>query len=381
MLLKQLVKQFATMFPSHYAASWDNTGLLTGDPSKIIRQVLLTIDLTSDVVQEASQRHIDLVLTYHPPLLQPIKQLPAHQPLVQACATDLAVFSPHTIWDALPGGGNDVLAKLAGLEQTRCIEPIAPCLPNEPQSYKLVVFVPQEHLEPLLQALFAAGAGTIGNYNHCSFRSRGIGSFRGTMASKPTIGLVEQNCQVEESRLEVIAPAQKLQAILQALLANHPYETPAFDIYPLHNEPVRLEQQQPGYGRIGQLATSMRCEAWLQQLQLSLGMEPLLICCLMDSILSNIAICIGSGNGIWQAAHRQGAQLLLTGEMSHHHVLAAKQAGLQVCLLRHGWSEGIGLQALQTYCERHLPELNFYCSNGPVEPLTFYNQAHAAADN
>ena len=223
-------------------------GLLAGGAQWPLSQVLLTIDLTSAVLDEAIRMRSNAIVTYHPPIFRPIKGIAVERSSPdglagEALAQRIAVYSPHTALDCAPGGTNDVLAELAGLDEVTPFEAAA----AEDRNCKLVVFVPTAAVEKVSDAVFAAGAGRIGEYERCSYRVNGQGTFFGTESTSPVVGRKGQLERVDEVRLEVVFPRQRLAEVTAAVRRSHPYEEPAFDVYPLQG----LPDGRIGQGRMG----------------------------------------------------------------------------------------------------------------------------------
>ena len=246
MELSELLSVLEEIAPTRNAESWDNVGLLAGDPSQKASKALLTIDYTDAVAAEAAREGCDCVVAYHPPIFESIKRVTsAGQPLVfDAIRRGVALYSPHTALDVADGGTNDMLADAIGIDPAarmplRLVEPKA-------RQYKLVTFVPAEHLQRVGDALFAAGAGRIGNYTRCSFRSPGTGTFFGEEGTNPAVGQSGRLEEAAEVKLETVLPIARLNEALQALRSSHPYEEPAFDLVQLAAPPEKL-----GQGRIG----------------------------------------------------------------------------------------------------------------------------------
>src|SRR5436190_12990480 len=213
MQLADLVGELEQIAPTRYAESWDNVGLLVGDPQQDISAVMLTIDYTSEVACEAAGAKCDAIIAYHPPIFDGLKRITAGSLIFDAIRRGVAIYSPHTALDVADGGTNDLLADAIGLTERsplRLIEPKA-------NQYKLVTFVPADAVEKVSDALFAAGAGRIGNYSQCSFRSPGTGTFFGEEGANPTVGRRGRLEEAAEIRLETVTPIARLADVLSAL--------------------------------------------------------------------------------------------------------------------------------------------------------------------
>jgi dinuclear metal center YbgI/SA1388 family protein len=235
--------------PLKLAQDWDNVGFLVGDPERPIKTILLTIDTTRAVVEEAKARKADLILAYHPIIWDGLKKITAGGPtahIYDLIRANIGVYCIHTSLDVAAGGVNDALAAILGIENPQPIGDFVPD-PAGPQ-FKIVTFVPTADVNRVADALYAAGAGAIGNYSHCGFQLEGTGTFKPLLGANPAIGKVGKLEQVREIRLETVVPAGKVEAVIAALRQSHPYETPAFDIFKHHDVENRL-----GLGRMGML--------------------------------------------------------------------------------------------------------------------------------
>src|SRR5438093_2955387 len=226
MQLRELTDALNEIAPTRNAESWDNVGLLAGDLTQPVTKVVLTIDYTDEVAQEARGEGCDAVVSYHPPLFDAIKRLTAPSLVFDAIRRGVAIYSPHTALDVVDGGTNDMLADVLGLGAERSPLRLAQ---SKASVLKLVVFVPEKYADRVSQALFDAGAGRIGAYTHCSFRSPGTGTFFGEAGkTNPTIGESGRLERAEELRIETVVPISKVDAVIRAMRKVHPYEEPAF---------------------------------------------------------------------------------------------------------------------------------------------------------
>ncbi|MCS7240238.1 MAG: Nif3-like dinuclear metal center hexameric protein [Candidatus Bipolaricaulota bacterium] len=317
-------------FPLSLAEEWDQCGLQVGDENSDCQRVLVALDL--DLQHLALLPEVDLVVTHHPLLFRPISRVCAATPLgrkLQALLEhDVALFSLHTPYDVAQGGLGEILAGYLGLTGTK------PLLPRG-GLVKLVVFVPVGYEERVANALFAAGAGKIGKYGHCSFRTKGTGTFLPEEGARPFLGQVGQEEHVEEIRLETIIPAERVARALKAMRAVHPYEEVAYDLYPLANNPTLH-----GLGRIGDLPERVSLSQVLQGFAQRLGVDgPRAVVGRWDQEIQRVAVCGGSGGDLVPQAIASGAELYITGEASYHRLKEAEEAGLTVALFGHAETE------------------------------------------
>jgi dinuclear metal center YbgI/SA1388 family protein len=329
MELSTIVKAVENIAPPSLAESWDNVGLLAGDPNQEVSRILLTIDYSPAVAEEGRANNCDLVIAYHPPIFHPLKRVVAGNPIFDAIRRGVAIYSPHTALDVAEEGTNDMLADVLGLTDRR------PLKSGEAKAtqFKLVVFVPIDATEKVSRALFDAGAGRIGNYSSCSFRSPGTGTFFGEAGSAPAVGQSGRLEKVDEIRLETVVPIGQVNAVIHALRASHPYEEPAFDLNVL-----AAAAGDKGQGRIGSIPPTARGEL-LDRIKRELGIGHLLIAGPTDGTITRAAVCAGSWGPMLDDAIRAKAELYLTGEVRHHDAVKAAAAGMTVVCTLHSNSE------------------------------------------
>lgn len=361
MKLKDLIDAMERIAPMRYAESWDNVGLLVGDPAQSILRVLLTIDYTEPVAAEAKALNCDAIIAYHPTIFSPMKRITAGSVVFDALQRGVAIYSPHTALDVAAGGTNDVLCEVLGLAE---ISPLKLSETNASQ-YKLVTFVPQEHLERVSAALFEAGAGRIGDYTSCSFRSRGTGTFFGQPGTNPTVGKSGQLEQADEVRLETVLDIKRTSAVVAALKKAHPYEEPAFDLQQLAVPPQGI-----GIGRIGTFVEPVDRRDIFGRIKRGLGIDHLLIAGPREGKISRAAVCAGACGDLFNDALAQKAELYLTGEMRHHDAIRATLAGMTVVCTLHSNSERATLRKLAERLKKDLPGLDLVLSKVDRDPFT-----------
>jgi dinuclear metal center YbgI/SA1388 family protein len=361
MLLSDLLQILDEIAPTRMAESWDNVGLLTGDPGQTISRALLTIDYTPQVAAEAAEQRCELVIAYHPPIFNAIKRITAPSLIFDAIRRGVAIYSPHTALDVADGGTNDLLADVLGLRERQPLRLIEP----KARAYKLVTFVPEADVERVASALFDAGAGHIGRYTRCSFRSPGTGTFMGDESTNPTVG---EKCVYErapELKIETVCPISRLAEVLAALRASHPYEEPAFDLVQLAAPPEKI-----GQGRIGSLAPTAADEL-IARIKRELGLAHVLVARAhgaMDAV-TRAACLAGAGREHLKDAIAQKAQLYLTGEIPHHDALAAAGAGVTVVATLHSNSERAVLRRLREKLAAAAPGVSFHVSSVDQDPF------------
>lgn len=337
MLIKDFIKIIHQLAPPDLAAEWDNSGLQVGSLHTEVRRIGLSLDATLETVALARANGCDLLLTHHPLIFHPLKNmLTDHGPgavVKAALAGDLAVFAAHTNWDSATLGVASALAELLELSQSR---PLAPAARN---FYKLVVFVPAGYENRIRRALFEVGAGQIGEYDHCWFASPGEGGFRIPTEAKPFLGRPGTEARARESRLEVILPPALAEAAAQAVRQHHPYQEPAFEL-----QAVKNYGPNQGLGLLGQWVPPRDLLAELNgRDEFSAfkwaGRQP--------GLVSRVALLPGSGGDFSRLAHQQGAQVLITGDVGYHQALEAAELGLTLVDLGHFETEWPGVLRLE----------------------------------
>jgi dinuclear metal center YbgI/SA1388 family protein len=349
MTVREIHRVLDRLAPPALAESWDNVGLLVGDPAQPVEAVLVALDATPGALAQAAEVGAGLIVTHHPLIFSPLKRVVEDRGVAmlvrglvrQGCS----LIAAHTNLDAAPDGLNAYVATLLGLTDTRPLLSTAarPLL-------KLVVYVPEAHVDAVRAAITGAGAGWIGHYAECSFSARGVGTFRPEEGTHPFIGTPGTLERLAEERLETVVPKAALGAVLAAMTAAHPYEEVAYDLLPLENA-----WPGAGLGRIGTLAEMTTAGAFLRHASQVLGTTRLSLAGPADRPVRTVALCTGSGGDFMETARHAGADLYLTGEVKHHHALLARQAAFPVIDAGHYPTERPAVELLAGYLERACP--------------------------
>jgi dinuclear metal center YbgI/SA1388 family protein len=315
--LADLVTVVNGWFDPRWAAEWDAVGLVCGDPDARVERVLLAVDAVPATVHEALALPAQLLLTHHPLLLTPVHGVAADQPkgalVHRMIRGGLAHLVAHTNADVADPGVSDALAGRLGLASIRVLEP------QDGDTFdKLVVFVPVEHAMRLVDALAAAGAGRIGDYERCAWTTDGVGTFRPLPGAEPSVGSVGRVESVAETRVEMVVPAPRRGDVVAALRAAHPYEEPAFDL--LAQAPVPSRR---GTGRVGELPAPMSLRAFTAHAAARLPATAWGVRAAGDPhrLVRTAAVCGGSGGSLADRARLAGADVLLTADLKHHPVV------------------------------------------------------------
>jgi dinuclear metal center YbgI/SA1388 family protein len=366
-LVADIARWLDGIAPCRLAESWDNVGLLWGDPAAPVERVMTCLSVTPESAAEAVEERASLIVSHHPVLFRALKAVRADQvegaALWKLARAGVAILSAHTAFDNATGGINDGLARRLGLVD---VGPLRPSPAAD--SFKIIVFAPRSDRERVLAAAFEAGAGRIGAYEECSFSSAGYGTFFGTEGANPTIGQAGRRETVREWRIEIICSAGPLAAVLSAIRANHSYEEPAIDVIKQHAPPGR-----PGIGRLGRLERPEPLEALATRTAKALGATCAQLVGTSARPVSRVAIACGAGDDFVLDAARAGADVLLTGEARFHQALAAKALGLALILPGHHATERPGVEDLAELIRAAFPALTVWPSQRETDPLRAVN--------
>lgn len=300
-------------YPPRLAESWDSVGLVCGDPDDKLESVTVAVDATPAVVDEVPQA--GLLLAHHPLLLRGVDTVAASTPkgalVHRLIQSGRSLFTAHTNADSARPGVSDALAEALGLTVEAVLEPASDVQDID----KWVVYVPAENAEAVQAAVFAAGAGHIGDYSHCSWTVSGIGQFLPHDGATPAVGSVGSIERVAEDRFEVVAPARSRAAVLAAMRAAHPYEEPAFDIFAMVPPPgdaglgrvATLERPEPLRDFVSRVNTTLPRTSW----GVRAAGDP-------DMPVTRVAVCGGAGDSLLAAAARAGVQAYVTADLRHH---------------------------------------------------------------
>jgi len=311
MRISQIIETVEDFAPLDLQENYDNSGLQVGDTSQKVKGILLCLDVTEDVLEEAIELDCNLIISHHPLLFKPIKKLTGRtyieRCVTKACKHDLVIYAAHTNLDNAFGGLNFYMAEKLGLQNLRILSP------KKDGLLKLVTFVPEAHAETVRDALFGAGAGCIGNYDSCSFNVPGAGTFRAGEHTHPFAGIRHELHVEPEIRIETIVPAHKKSSVLRTLLAVHPYEEPAYDFHPLVNEWNRA-----GTGVVGELPYPEEEEAFLQRLKTIFKLKSIRHSFPTGKEIREVALCGGNGSFLIPDAINYGADVFITGEAKYN---------------------------------------------------------------
>lgn len=357
------VAAYLTRFaPPTLAADWDNVGLLLGETRGAADRVMTCLTVTPEVVAEAVDDRANLIVAHHPVLFRGAKKLTSNTPegrlLLPLMRHSIAVYSPHTSFDNCAGGINDGLCQRLGLTGVKPLRP-----KDGKRECKLIVFVPEPDLATVSDAVFAAGAGVIGQYEQCSFRTPGTGTFFGTDSTNPTVGQKGRREDVSEFRLEVVVPEGKVEAVVAAMRAAHSYEEPAFDVVPLR------PTKSGGEGRIGELPTPVSLGELARTAKAALSANVVQVVGDVTSPVKRVAVACGAAGEFLSDALSAKADVFVTGEVRFHDGLTASAAGLGLILPGHHATERPGVEDLAVRLQSEFPSATVWASRRERDPF------------
>ncbi len=317
MTILEIITEIENFAPLAYQEDYDNCGLITGHKTQAATGALLTLDCTEEIIDEAIKNNCNLIIAHHPILFSGLKKINGNnyveRTIIKAIQNNIAIYACHTNLDNVKQGVNKKLADRLGLKNLHILAPKSNLLK------KLVVFVPESHHQVVLDALFSAGAGHIGNYSNCSFNLEGTGTFKGNADTKPFLGKAGELSKEKEVRIETVFEFNKESKIISALLKAHPYEEVAYDIYAIANK-----HGQIGSGMIGELSTEMTENNFLAHVKKSLMSGCLKHTKKTGKLIKKVAICGGSGRFLLKNAINSGADAYITADFKYHEFFDAE---------------------------------------------------------
>ena len=317
MKIKQITNFLESYAPLEYQESYDNCGLIIGDANAEVKGALITLDCTEAIIAEAIETGCNLVIAHHPIIFSGLKKLNGsnyiERAVIKAIKNDIAIYAIHTNLDNVHNGVSAKIAEKLGLENCKILAPKSDLL------RQLVVYCPNANAETLKTALFEAGAGTIGDYDQCSFTLVGKGTFRANENCTPFVGEIGENHTENEDRIEVIYPKFKERAILDAMEVAHPYEKVAHQIYVLDNK-----HQLVGSGIIGELNTPVDAQVFLKNLKLNMQTDCVRHTSLVKQQIKTVAVCGGSGSFLLKNAKAAKADIFITADFKYHEFFDAE---------------------------------------------------------
>jgi dinuclear metal center YbgI/SA1388 family protein len=363
MIVQDVINHLEKLSPLAYAEDFDNVGLLVGNNNAKVSGILVTLDTIEAVVDEAIDKNCNLIVSFHPIIFKGLKKLNGNsyveRVVIKAIKHDISIFAIHTALDNAINGVNDMICEKLGLNNRKIL------IPQNATIKKLTTYVPKEELNVVREALFHAGAGSIGNYENCSFNIDGIGTFNGNEQSNPTKGKKGNTEEEHEVKLSVIFAKHLENNILQTLFKVHSYEEVAYEIVTLENK-----NQHIGMGMIGELPEPLNETAFLKDLKIKMNTSAIRHSQLLLKPIKKIAVLGGSGSFAISAAKALGADVFITADLKYHDFFQAENSIL-LADIGHYESEQFTKSLLVTYLTKKIPNFAIILSNINTNPVKY----------
>jgi dinuclear metal center YbgI/SA1388 family protein len=363
MTVKDIMSAIEKEAPPIYQESYDNCGLQVGNTADEVTGVLISLDVTEPVLEEAIQRRCNMIVSHHPLIFSGLKKISGRnyvERVVQkAIKNDISIYAAHTNLDNMYNGVNAKIAQKLGLINTAILAP----KPNTLS--KLYTYAPINAADKVRDALFAAGAGNIGLYNEASFNTTGTGTFKASPEASPTIGKAGgPREQVAEVKIEVLVEKHMENAVLRALFKNHPYEEVAYELTAITN-------QQIGAGMAGTLPTPMDENEFLAHLKKQMKTDCIRHTTLSGKKISRVALCGGAGSFLLKDAMQAGADIFITGDYKYHQFFDA-EGKIVIADIGHYESEQFTSEIFEEILRKKFPTFAILLSNINTNPVKYY---------
>ena len=363
MIINEICEALNKLAPEYFAEDFDNVGLIVGDAHQEVNKALITLDTTEDVVNEAIEKDCELIISFHPIIFKGLKRLTptdyVSRAVIKAIKNDIGIYATHTALDNIHKGTNRSIAKALELTNTEILVP-------KPRTIKkLTTYIPVDDTEKVREALFAAGAGNIGNYERCSFTLAGNGSFKGNEDSNPVKGERGITQLESENQLNITYAAHKESAVLEALFHSHPYEEVAYEVETLENK-----NQQRGIGMIGDLPKSLSEQAFIDRLKNKFQTPCIRHSVLTGKKINRIAVLGGSGSFAINKAKSLGADAFVTADLKYHDFFQSEDE-LLLADVGHFESEQFTKPLLHDYLKEKFPNFAFVLAETNTNPVQY----------
>ncbi len=366
----EIIKYFESWAPKEIAWQKDNTGLQVGSPIRKVKNILLSLDLTEMVVDDAIKKNCNFIITHHPFLFHPIKKIDLHKDknsrlIEKLIKNEITLYSAHTNLDSTKDGVSFQLAKKLKLHQVDFLVKL------KSNQFKLIVFLPENFAAKVLDTIFNSGGGIIGEYSNCSFSTNGTGTFKGSSKTNPNFGKKEVVEKINEVKIEVIVDSWKLNNVISAMLKAHPYQEPAYDIIPLENT-----NQNYGMGAVGFLEKPLTQKQFLDFVAAKLKIKNFRYAAGGKNIITKAAVCGGSGSEYIDDAIGSGADAFITADLKYH-TFQDYQNRILLIDAGHYETEIFSLEEvkkrLASCIENSRSNIKIFKYEGSTNPIIFYN--------
>jgi|TARA_B110000046_G_C13011703_1_gene406941 dinuclear metal center YbgI/SA1388 family protein len=364
MIIKKIIAILDNWAPKAYSEDFDNVGLLIGDDSQECNGVLISLDCTEAIVDEALSNKCNLIICFHPIIFSGLKKITGkdyvERVVIKAIQNNINIVALHTRLDNHPEGVNDVLCKRLNLINTKVL------IPKKESLKKLSTYVPSSHLENLLNELYNSGAGALGKYSECSFTSEGIGHYKGNKNSHPFLGNPQEKSSVQEIHVEVVFESHLNLEVQNALIKHHPYETVAFEIFNLDNP-----NPEVGMGKIGSLEKAMKPNEFLSFVKRQLHTELIRHNPIISKKIQKVAVLGGSGSFAIENVKKQGADAFITADLKYHQFYLGEE-NLMLLDVGHYESEQFTKNLIFDFLSKKIPSFAIVLSSIKTNPVNYY---------
>lgn len=364
MYLKTLIKALEKWAPLSDAEGFDNVGLQIGNPEQEINKALITLDVTDEVVDEAINKDANLIITFHPLIFKPLKNITSKNRVsrlaLKCIENKIALYAIHTNLDAQLDGVNAKISEKLGLENRRIL------IPNKDKLFKLIYFVPENSANEVRDTVFMSGAGAIGNYSECSFNTKGTGTFKPMEGANPTLGQANIRHEESEIKVEIILEQAKIQSAIYAMKSAHPYEEVAYDLIHLSNESTNK-----GMGQIGELKKSVSEKEFLEILKNQFNVVCVRHSNLLGKKIKKVAVLGGSGAFGINNAIREKADAYVTADLKYHDFFLADNQ-IIVFDIGHYESEQFTKNHINNYMSKIFPNFAVLISEVNTNSIKYY---------
>ena len=362
--VRTIAEHINNIAPSWLAEEWDNPGLLIGSFDKEVKSILTCLDVTSEVVDEAVEKKVDLIISHHPLIFKAQKCIRTDRYpdglIYSLIKNNINLLSAHTNLDFANGGLNDYLAKLLKLNNIKSLKEY-----KSDKMYKVVVYVPEKSINKVRNAMSIAGAGWIGKYSDCFFSVEGEGTFKPLKGTKPHIGQVDKLESVKECRLETIAEENKLNDIIEVMKKNHPYEEVAYDIYSLNNKGEKY-----GFGRRGILKTAESFEEFVERVKKCLKVKNVRVIGNNRKKVRDVGVfCGGFDISCLDGTDNKNMDVLVTGEVKYNQAVEICEKDFCVLEAGHFYTERIVVSLLSNILGKKMPKIKIIKSKKEKNPF------------
>lgn len=363
MQIQDIISYLESLAPLSLQESYDNSGLIVGDKNATVSKVLISLDVTEEVVQEAIDKSCELIIAHHPIVFSGLKKFNGknyvERTVIKAIKNDVAIYAIHTNLDNVAHGVNYEIGNRLGLKNLKILDP-------KPGSLKkLVCFVPVSHENEVLNALFSAGAGELGNYSEASFQSQGRGTFKANSIAKPFVGHLDSRHEEKELRIEVLMKSTMQSKVLTALIKSHPYEEVAYEVYPIENKDHSI-----GSGMMGELEEEMDAMEFLQKIKKEMGAESLRFTKLHKKKVRKIAWCGGSGSFLLSKAIAAQSDLFMSSDFKYHQFFDADNQ-IIIADIGHYENEQYTIDLISNELKKKFSSFAFLLTDTNTNPINY----------